>query len=137
MTDMTNPFDTMLKAGESWAKTINPALESFTPKGFEAMMPMMSKELMDSFWGKGMNPDGLDTRTRLLLTIMGLTVQGAPMQGEAGEVQLRITVRHAVEAGATKQEIAETIAQAGLFAGLPAMSRAMELATEAMKEDET
>lgn len=44
-------------------------------------------------------------------------------------------MRHAREAGATKQEIAETIAQAGMFGGVPAMTKAMELATEAMDED--
>ena len=44
-------------------------------------------------------------------------------------------MRHAREAGATKQEIAEAIAVAGLFGGVPAMTKAMELATEAMTED--
>ncbi len=58
--------------------------------------------------GKGINPDGLDAKTRLLLTLQGLTIQGAQ-----AEPQIRLTVRHAVEAGATTQEIAETIALAG------------------------
>jgi 4-carboxymuconolactone decarboxylase len=41
-------------------------------------------------------------------------------------------VRHALEAGATKQEIAETIAQAAMFGGVPAMNKAMELARQAI-----
>jgi 4-carboxymuconolactone decarboxylase len=48
---------------------------------------------------------------------------------------VRLTVRHAREAGASKQEIAEAIALAGLFGGVPAMTKAMELAIEAMRED--
>jgi len=47
-----------------------------------------------------------------------------------------LTVRHALEVGATKQEIAETIAMMGSFGGLPAMTKAMELATEVTSADD-
>lgn len=130
MTD--NPFEAMMKMGQDLAKQMNPALESFTPKGWEAMMPTMPKDMMETFMGKGLNPEGLDAKTKLLLTLQGLTIMGAQ-----AEAQVRLTVRHAVEAGATKQEIAETIAQAAMFGGVPAMTKAMELATEVLdKGDE-
>ena len=131
MSDTTNPFEAMMKAGQDWARALNPALESFTPKGFEAMWPTMPAEIMEAMMGKTFNPDGLDAKTRLLLTLMGLTIMGAQ-----ADAQIRLTVRHAQEAGATKQEIAETIAQAAAFGGVPAMTRAMELAREAMDEGE-
>ena len=131
MSDPKNPFEAMMKAGQDWAKALNPALESFTPRGFEAMWPTMPAELMESFMGKTFNPEGLDAKTRLLLTLFGLTVTGAQ-----GEAQIRLTVRHAREAGATKQEIAETIASAAAFGGVPAMTRAMEIATGAMDDAE-
>ncbi len=124
-----NPFAAMMTMGQDWARTVNPALESFSPKSFEAMWPTMPKSFLDMFIGKGMNPEGLDAKTRLLVTLTGLTVQGA-----MAEPQVRLTVRHAREAGATKQEIAETIAVAGLFGGVPAMTKAMDLATDAMKD---
>jgi 4-carboxymuconolactone decarboxylase len=127
MTD--NPFAQMMKMGQDWARALNPALETFTPKGWEALWPTMPKEVMETFMGKTLNPEGLDAKTRLLITLTGLTVLGAQ-----AEPQVRLTVRHAREAGASKQEIAETIAVAGLFAGIPAMTKAMELATEAMEE---
>jgi len=130
MTDQ-NPFNTMMKMGQDWAKAMNPALESFTPKGFEALFPTMPKDLMEFYMGKGINPEGLDAKTRLLLTLAALTILGAQ-----AEAQIRITVRHLVEAGATKQEIAETIAQMGMFAGVPAMTKAMELATEVLDKDD-
>ena len=120
-----------MKMGQDWAKQVNPSMESFTPKGFEDLFPTMSKDMMEQFMGKGMNPEGLDAKTRLLLTLMGLTIMGAQ-----AEAQVRLTVRHAVEAGATKQEIAETIAQSAMFGGVPAMSKAMELATEVLDKDE-
>jgi 4-carboxymuconolactone decarboxylase len=122
-----NPFAAMMKLSQDWARALNPALESFTPKGFEALWPTMPKDLMETFMGKTLNPEGLDAKTKLLLTLAGLTVLGAQ-----AEAQIRLTVRHAREAGATKQEIAETIALMGMFGGLPAMSKAMELADEAM-----
>ncbi|MDX8349555.1 carboxymuconolactone decarboxylase family protein [Cognatiyoonia sp. IB215446] len=130
MTD-ANPFEAMMKMGQDWAKAMNPALESFTPNGFEALFPTMPKDVMEMFMGKGISPDGLDAKTRLLLTLAGLTVLGAQ-----AEAQIRITVRHLVEAGATKQEIAETIALMGMFGGVPAMSKAMELANEVLEKDE-
>ncbi len=125
-----NPFAAMMKMGQDWARALNPALESFTPKGFEALWPTMPRELMETFMGKTLNPEGLDAKTRLLLTLGGLTILGAQ-----AEAQVRLTVRHAREAGASKQEIAETIAMMGLFGGIPAMTRAMELATEVMEEE--
>jgi 4-carboxymuconolactone decarboxylase len=128
MTD-PNPFAAMMKMSQDWARALNPALESFTPKGFEALWPTMPKEFMETFMGKTLNPEGLDAKTRLLLTLAGLTVLGAQ-----AEAQIRMTVRHAREAGATRQEIAETIAMMGIFGGLPAMNKAMDLAHEAMDD---
>ena len=126
MTD-TAPFMAMMKAGQDWARSLNPALESFTPREFETLWPTMSRDFMETVMGKTFNPEGLDSKTRLLLTLTGLTILGAQ-----AESQLRMTVRHALASGATKQEIAETIAQAGLFGGVPAMTKAMELATEVL-----
>ena len=131
MTDSTNPFELLMQQAQTMAKAMNPALESFSPKGFEALLPTMHKDLMEMAFGKGLSKEGLDAKTRLLLTLAGLTMQGA--QNETG---LRMTVRHAMEAGATKDEIAETIAQMSMFAGIPAMTKGMELAREVMDDKE-
>ena len=132
MTDAPkNPFVEMMAMGQEMAKAMNPALESFTPKGFEALLPTMPKDLMETMFGKTFNPEGLDAKTKMLLTLAALTILGAQ-----AEAQIRITVRHALEAGATKQEVAETIALVGVFGGIPAMTKAMELAREVMEESE-
>ncbi len=128
MTDPKNPFAAMMAAGQEWARAINPALQNFTPQGFEALWPTMPRDLMETMMGKTFNPEGLDAKTRLLLTLGALTILGAQ-----AEAQIRLTVRHALEAGATKQEIAETIAMMGVFGGVPAMSKAMELASDVME----
>ena len=127
MTDQKNPFEAMMAMGQEMAKAMNPALESFTPKGFEALWPTMPKDMMETVMGKTFNPEGLDAKTKLLLTLGALTMLGAQ-----AEAQIRLTVRHALEAGATKQELAETIAMMGVFGGVPAMTKAMELAGSVM-----
>ena len=125
-----NPFEQMLKQAQEMAKAMNPGLENFSPKGFEALWPTMPREVMEMMFGNTVNKDGLDAKTRLLLTLAGLTCQGA--QADAA---IRQTVRHALEAGAKKQEIVEAIGQMSVFAGIPAMTRALELAQEAMGEN--
>ncbi len=129
MSDPTNPFEMMMRQAQEMAKAMNPALESFSPKGFEKLWPTMPKEFMEMSFGRGINKEGLDAKTRLLLTLAGLTMLGAQ-----SDTQIRLTVRHALEAGATKDEIAETIAQMAMFAGIPSMTRAMGFAREVMDE---
>ncbi|MCB1365121.1 MAG: carboxymuconolactone decarboxylase family protein [Rhodobacteraceae bacterium] len=132
MTDTPrNPFEAMMQQARDMARAFNPALETFSPKEFETLWPTMPRDVMEMWFGKTVNKDGLDARTRLLLTLAGLTCQGAQ-----ADTAVRQTVRHAIEAGATRQEIVETIGQMSLFAGIPAMTRALELAQDAMGSDE-
>ena len=130
MTTTPNPFEAMMRQAQEMAKAF-PAMDAFTPKGFEDMMGTMPKDMMEMMFGDTLNEGGLDARTRLLLTLAGLTMQGAQ-----NDVAVRQTVRHAVEAGATPQHITETIGHMSVFAGIPAMTRALELAQEALKEKE-
>jgi 4-carboxymuconolactone decarboxylase len=126
----TNPFELMMRQAQDMAKAMNPAMENFSPKGFEALWPTMPKEVMEMMFGNTVNKDGLDAKTRLLLTLAGLTCQGAQ-----ADTAVRQTVRHALEAGARKQEIVETIGQMSVFAGIPAMTRALDLAQEVMGDN--
>jgi 4-carboxymuconolactone decarboxylase len=129
MTDATNPFQAMIDQMQQMARQMNPALGDFSPKAFEAMWPTMPKEWMDLMFGTTANPGGLDARTRLMLTLSGLICQGAQ-----NDSALRMTVRHLIEAGATKQHIAEAIGQMTVFAGVPATTRAMQLAQEVLDD---
>ena len=139
MSDPKNPFEAMMAQVQEMAKAFNPSLETYSPaeamKGFEALWPAMPKEVMEMMFGNTVNKGGLDAKTRLLLTLAGLTMQGAQ-----AETAVRQTVRHALEAGAKKQEIAEAIAQMSVFAGIPAVTKALELAQQVMTgkgDDET
>jgi 4-carboxymuconolactone decarboxylase len=137
MTDTPqNPFEALMRQSqemtEAWTKALNPSgMGGFNPAQMDKLWPTVPAEMLEAFFGKQFNPEGLDAKTRLLLTLLGLTVQGAIAEG-----QIRLTVRHAVAAGATKQEVAETIGLAALFGGVPAMTKAMELATDALDSGE-
>ena len=90
----------------------------------------MPKDMLEMWFGKTFNPEGLDARTRFLVTIAALTVLGP-----VGEPQMRLTIRNALAAGATKREIAEVIWQMSMFGGVPAMQKALEIAQAVFAED--
>ncbi|TMV67199.1 carboxymuconolactone decarboxylase family protein [Thioclava sp. BHET1] len=121
--DFTRMFQAMIEQGQEMVRAFNPALEDMKVKGVDSLFPTMSKDMMELWFGRTFNREGLDAKTRLLVTLAALTVQGAQ-----AEPQLRLTIRHALEAGATKREIAEVILQMSMFGGVPAMSKALEIA---------
>ncbi len=124
-----NPFEAMMAQSMEMAKAFNPALETFQMPGVEKAFPTMSKDVMEMMFGNAFNAGGLDAKTRLFITLAALI-----MQGSQGEPQIKLTVRHAIEAGATEKELAEVVAQMSLFAGVPAMMKGMELVRAAIAE---
>ncbi|MEM6308945.1 MAG: carboxymuconolactone decarboxylase family protein [Pseudomonadota bacterium] len=122
------PFDIMLEQAQALTKGF-PAMEAFSPKAFEAMWPTMPKDVMEMMFGNTLNDGGLDAKTRLMLTLAGMTMQGAQ-----NEVGVRSSVRHLAEVGASEKEIYEAIGMMSVFAGLPASTRAMELARDVLED---
>lgn len=127
--DLTKLFQSMMEQGQKMAAAFAPVMQGLDVKGFEALFPTMPKEMLEAWFGKTYNPDGLDARTRLLVTIAALTVLGA-----LNEAQMRLTIRQAMAAGATEREIAEVIWQMSMFGGLPAMQKALEIAQAVFAE---
>ncbi len=129
--DFTRLFAQMMEQGRQMAAAFTPPFEGMDAKGFEKLFPAMPKEMLEAFFGKTFNPEGLDARTRFLVTIAALTVLGP-----VGEPQMRLTVQNALAAGATKREIAEVIWQMSMFGGLPATQKALETAQAVFAETE-
>ena len=125
-------FQQMMESGQEMLRAFNPALENVQVAGFDKLFPTMSKDMMEMWFGKTFNREGLDAKTRLFLTLAALTVLGAQ-----AEPQIKATVRHALEAGATEREIAEVIWQMSMFGGVPAMTRALEIAQKVFDETES
>jgi 4-carboxymuconolactone decarboxylase len=130
---MSDPFtrlmQQLLAQGAEMLRAFNPALEKMPVPRLDQLFPTMPAEMMELWFGKTFNREGLDAKTRLLVTLGALTATGA-----VAEPQIRLTVRHAREAGATEREIAETIWQMSMFGGLPAMQKALELAQSVFAE---
>ena len=122
-------FQQMMESGQEMLRAFNPALENVQVAGFDKLFPTMSKDMMEMWFGRTFNREGLDAKTRLFLTLAALTVLGAQ-----AEPQIKATVRHALEAGATEREIAEVIWQMSMFGGLPAMQKALEIAQAVFAE---
>jgi 4-carboxymuconolactone decarboxylase len=125
--DFASMFKKMMEQGQEMAKAFTPsmagpAFSGVDPKAFEKLFPAMPKDMLEMFFGKTFNPEGLDARTRFLVTIAALTVLG--------------TVQNALAAGATKREIAEVIWQMSMFGGVPAMQKALEIAQAVFAETE-
>ena len=127
----TKLFQQMMQSGQEMARAFNPGIENFDPRAFEKMIPTMPADMLEMWFGRTFNRDGLDAKTRLLVTIAAMTVQGAQ-----AEPQLRLTIRHAIAAGATAREVAEVIYQMGMFGGIPAMQKALEIAQGVFTEHE-
>src|SRR5690554_8087454 len=97
MTDaFTRMFQQMMASSQEMLSAFNPALEkaqkSAVEQGFAGLaggVPTMSAEVMEMWFGKTFNREGLDAKTRLMLTLAALTVLGAQ-----AEPQIRLTVRH-------------------------------------------
>ncbi|MEL7088620.1 MAG: carboxymuconolactone decarboxylase family protein, partial [Planctomycetota bacterium] len=90
--EMSKYFATMMAQGQEMAKSMGfePSKVPDMPKMAD-WMPTMPAEMMEAFLGKGLNPEGLDAKTRLLVTLAALTVLGA-----SAEDQVTLTVRHAL-----------------------------------------
>lgn len=131
MSDFSKIYAQMMEQGQDMLRAFNPALEDFRPQGLDKLMPTMPKDMMQAMFGNAFNKDGLDAKTRLLVTLAGLTALGAQ-----ADPQIKLTVRHALEAGASEQEIAEVIYQMSMLGGLPAMTRALELAQSVFNEND-
>ena len=123
MSTPASPFEDMMRAAEDMAKAMQQSFGAFGAPQGDAAWPTMSKDWMELMFGNAIKTGGLDAKTKLLLTLAGLM-----MQGVSNDMAFRQTIRHLKEAEVSDQEITETIAFMSVFAGMPAMSRAMTLA---------
>jgi 4-carboxymuconolactone decarboxylase len=110
--DFAKMFGAWMEQGQKMASAFMPGMENIDAKAFEKFFPPMPKELLEMWFGKTFNPEGLDARTRFLVTIAALTVLGP-----VGEPQLRMAIKNGLSAGATMQKALE-IAQS-VFAETP------------------
>lgn len=80
-----------------------------------------------SVWGQVWTREGLDRRTRRLLTLALMTALGH-------EQELEMHVRAALADGVPPAELAEVFLQTGAYAGVPTANRAFAIAQRVLDE---
>jgi 4-carboxymuconolactone decarboxylase len=78
-------------------------------------------------WGEAWTRDGLDRRTRSIITLTVLTALRA-------ENEIPMHVRGAIRNGLTPDEIREVLIHTAVYAGVPAANSAIALAQQTLQE---
>lgn len=104
--------------------------EAFVDKAFadvDAFTAPLQEFVTRNAWGTTWCRDGLDLKTRSLLTLSMLTALGRA-------TELKGHVRGAINNGATPKEIQETLLHATVYCGFPLAIEAFRAAREVIKE---
>lgn len=92
--------------------------------------PDLAKYIIEYPFGDIYQRDGLDLRTRELVTVAALTALGNC------QPQLNVHINGALNVGCTPKEITEVILQMSVYAGFPASLNGMFVAKEVFKSRE-
>jgi len=84
--------------------------------------PDFARYIFEFGYGDIYSRPGLDLRTRMLATVAGLVCLGH------AEKELEVHIGSALNVGASREEVVETIMQMALYAGLPAALNAILIA---------
>ena len=87
--------------------------------GLADLAPDLGRYIIEFGFGDVYSRPGLDLKTRELATVAALTVMGN------ARPQLEVHLAAALNVGATREEIIETIIQMSLYAGFPAALNAI------------
>ena len=104
--------------------------DAFVDKAFanvDAFTAPLQEFVTRNAWGTTWCSDGLDLKTRSLLTLSMLTALGRA-------TEIKGHVRGAINNGATLQEIQETLLHAAVYCGMPLAIDAFRSVHEVLKE---
>ncbi len=116
--------DTRYQKGLDTLNKINGEAGERIMKLLEDISPDMARFVIEFPYGDIYSREGLDLKTRELITIASLTTLGYAKD------QLKAHVSNALNAGCTKEEIVETVMQMSIYAGFPAALNGLFAAKE-------
>ena len=117
--------------GKALSEQVNPGMEDALRARYDALVPGLSRTIVDVAYGQFYARPGVDEKTRLLATVAALTALG----GQTAP-QLKINVASARKAGASREEICEIIFQMALYGGFPAMINGLNAAIEVFEAED-
>jgi 4-carboxymuconolactone decarboxylase len=100
--------------------------QAFVDKAFDGMTEFtqpIQHHITRAAWGDTWQRDGLDLKTRSLITVAMLTALGKSHE-------LKGHVRGALNNGATKEELQEVLLHAAIYCGVPAAVEGFRAAAE-------
>ncbi|MCS0495067.1 carboxymuconolactone decarboxylase family protein [Ancylobacter sp. MQZ15Z-1] len=132
MADETRPGDGFLSRDDTGDERLargKAQLARITGRSGEEVMaaladvaPDFARYIFEFGYGDIYSRPGLDLRTRLLATVAGLVCLGHAQR------ELEVHIGSALNCGASRQEVIETIMQMALYAGFPAALDALFVA---------
>ncbi|MFK8253491.1 carboxymuconolactone decarboxylase family protein [Ancylobacter terrae] len=122
MTDPTDENDSRLARGRARLKAITGQSGEAVMAALEDVAPDFARYIFEFGYGDVYSREGLDLRTRMLATVAGLVCLGHAQR------ELEVHIGSALNCGATRDEVVETILQMALYAGFPAALDALLVA---------
>ncbi len=117
--------------GKELSEAVNPGMEDALAARYDALVPGLSKMVVEVPYGTFYSRGTVDEKTRLLATVAALTAQGGQTKP-----QLKVNIASARSVGASREEVCEIIYQMTLYGGFPAMINAMNAAIEVFETEE-
>lgn len=125
-------LETAYERGKALSEQLNPGMEDALAARYDALVPGLSRMVVEVPYGTFYSRGVVDERTRLLATIAALAAMGGQTRP-----QLKVNIASARAVGASREEVCEIIYQMTLYGGFPAMINAMNAAIEVFEaEDE-
>tara|TARA_B100001059_G_C17669105_1_gene493540 strand:+ start:96 stop:494 length:399 start_codon:yes stop_codon:yes gene_type:complete len=128
MSDVFKMFEGLLRQSQTMAEQMGKEFAKNQGEWLNKAKDLMPEGMADI--SQDMIGEGIDTKTRALATVAGLTVKGAD---DTAAITMAIHV--AMAAGASKREISETILQMTAIDAVNGVSRAMIAAMAAFSTD--
>ena len=125
-------LDDAYERGKALSEQVNPGMEDALAARYDALVPGLSRMVVEVPYGTFYSRGVVDEKTRLLATIAALAAMGGQTRP-----QLKVNIASARALGASREEVCEIIYQMTLYGGFPAMINAMNAAVEVFEaEDE-
>lgn len=116
--------------GKALSEQVNPGMEDALAARYDALVPGLSRMVVEVPYGTFYARGVVDEKTRLLATVAALTAQGGQTKP-----QLKVNIASARAVGASREEICEIIYQMTLYGGFPAMINGMNAAIEVFEAE--
>ncbi|MDA9208240.1 carboxymuconolactone decarboxylase family protein [Octadecabacter sp.] len=123
--------ETAYERGKALSEQVNPGMEDALAARYDALVPGLSRMVVEVPYGTFYSRGAVDEKTRLLATVAALTAQGGQTKP-----QLKVNIASARAVGASREEICEIIYQMTLYGGFPAMINGMNAAIEVFEGED-